>query len=52
MKKHYYGVDFDKQRESLLKSEAAQIFITDIITKADAALDSLRSGPETACSYY
>lgn len=38
-KKHYYGVDFDKQREALLKSEAAKGFIDDVIVKADAAIE-------------
>ena len=38
-KKHYYGVDFDKQREALLKSEAAKGFIDDVIAKADAAIE-------------
>lgn len=37
-KKHYYGVDFDKKREELLKSKAAKPFIEDVIAKADAAI--------------
>lgn len=39
-KKHYYGVDFDKKREELLKSEVAKSFIEDVIAKADAAIGS------------
>ena len=38
-KKHYYGVDFDKQREALLKSQAAKEFVQDVIAKADAAIE-------------
>ncbi len=39
-KKHYYGVDFDKKREELLKNEVAKSFIEDVIAKADAAIGS------------
>ena len=38
-KKHYYGVDFDKQRAALLKSEIAKAFVNDVIAKADAAIE-------------
>lgn len=36
--KRYYGVDFEKQREKLLKSKTAKQIIDPIIEKADAAL--------------
>ena len=36
--KKYYGVDFEKQRTSLLKSKAAKPLIADVISKADTAL--------------
>ena len=35
---NYYGIDFDKQREALLKSESASPIIQNIINKADEAL--------------
>ncbi len=37
--KHYYGVDFDEQRQKLLKSSAAEFLIKDIIEKADSVLN-------------
>jgi len=36
--KFYYGVDFEEQREKLLKSNAAKTLIEDVLKKADAAL--------------
>ena len=36
--KRYYGVDFDKQREALLKSEVAKPLINSLLEKADLAL--------------
>ncbi len=38
-KKHYFGVDFEAQREALLKSEAAKGYIDDVVAKADAAIE-------------
>ena len=37
--KNYYGVDYEKQREALLKSEKVKTVIEGIIKKADHALD-------------
>lgn len=36
--KHYYGVDFDFQRNALLQSKAARPFLEEVIRKADSAL--------------
>ena len=39
--KNYFGIDFDKQREALLKSESASLIIKDVINKADEALEKI-----------
>lgn len=37
--KNYYGIDFNKKRAELLKSEAAKPIISEVIAKADAAIE-------------
>jgi len=39
--KTYYGVDFEKQREALLKSDKAETMIEELISKADLALTKI-----------
>ncbi len=36
---NYYGIDFARQKEKLLSSEAAKVLINDVIEKADSALE-------------
>lgn len=37
--KNYFGIDFEKQREALLKSNVVRTIVQDIIEKADAAIE-------------
>lgn len=38
-RRHYYGVDFEAQREALLESRSAATLIADVLSRAEKALD-------------
>ena len=39
--RNYYGIDFKKKRAELLESSAAQPIISEVIAKADAAIEKI-----------